>query len=167
MNRSHQTLSSDAPDRQGQHPRGASPDLQSRAGNRAVTGLLRPRNVQRFGLTDALVGPLAGAAAGPVMFNGAVDAAVNPIVHGIEDVVGHLPFLGDLFGGDAKAGKSPPAKPQPAPAPAHPSPPAPVPMPNPTAIDGIPGESTDDKHKDWIELLGPDSETPDYRQVPW
>ena len=141
MNRSHQTRRSDTPDRKAQRPRGARLDLQAQAGNRAVAGLLQPRSVQRFGEeehTDL--------------------SAVNPIVQGIEDVIGHLPFVGDLFGGHAKA---PPAKPQPAPAP-----PAPVPMPYPTFGD-IPGESTDDKHKDWIETLNYRHETEDYRDVPW
>jgi hypothetical protein len=146
MNRSHQTRATDTPDRQRQHSRGARLDLQAQAGNRAVAGLLQPRSVQRFGEAE------------DTDMN-----AVNPIVQGIEDVVGHLPFLGDLFGGDAKAGKrpaekAPPAKPQPAPVhppPPHPAPPAPVPMPYPTFGD-IPGESTDDKHKDWIEILGYD-----------
>ena len=57
------------------------------------------------------------------------------------------------------------------PAPAHPPPPhpaapAPVPMPYPTFGD-IPGESTDDKHKDWIEILSFDQPSMDYREVPW
>ena len=64
------------------------------------------------------------------------------------------------------------SKPQPRrprlPAPVHPAPapPAPVPMPYPTFGD-IPGESTDDKHKDWIEILSFDQPSMDYRDVPW
>jgi hypothetical protein len=161
MNRSHQTRANDTPDRQGQKPRGARPDLQSQAGNRAVAGLLQPRSVQRFGVTDVLLGPLAGAAAGSAVSNDPVATdvnGVNPIVQGVEESLDDLPFFGDFFGGGTKGSKgpaknAPPAKPPPAPAPPTPAPPAPAPMPYPTAIDGIPGESMDDKHKDWIEIL--------------
>ena len=147
MNRSHQTRVSDTPARQGRHSRGARLALQAQAGNRAVAGLFQPRSVQRFGEEEHR------------------DlTAVNPIVQGIEDVVANLPFLGDLFGGDAKAGKSPP--PPAHPPPPHPAAPAPVPVPYPT-FGEIPGESTDDKHKDWIEILSFDQPSMDYRDVPW
>ena len=39
-------------------------------------------------------------------------------------------------------------------------------MPYPTFGD-IPGESSDDKHKDWIEILSFDQPSMDYREVPW
>src|SRR5450432_1038618 len=79
--RSHETPTSDTPNRRQGQPRGAMPDLQGTAGNRAVAGLVQPRSVQRFGVMDVLLGPLGGAAAEPVLSG--VEGLVGQAVGGV------------------------------------------------------------------------------------